>query len=380
MNWCVLYEMPHKPLPPGDFIREELQRRNWTQADLAMIIDRPLPAINEILQSKRALNYETAVALAAAFNTKPEYWMDLERNYRLSLVQEDPKIERRARLFQFAPIQEMQRRGWIKETEDTSHAEEELSRFFGIASLDDEPQIAMAARKTDPKSPVNSEQRAWVRRAIQMAEDLPADKFDVAALEDGLDELRKLVDVPEKLRFVPRILAARGVRLVVVEHLHRSRIDGATTWLDENRPVVAMSVRNDRIDSVWHTLFHELSHVKHEDAFSIDQDLTGQDRQRAEDKTDIERRADREAAERLIPTDAMHSFVVKEKPFFSKARIARFAAQHKVHPGIVVGQLQNQGVIGWQTNRESLVKVREFLTRNSLTDGWGTVFAITKTA
>ena len=338
-----------------------------------MIVDRPLAAINEILQSKRTLTHEMAVALATAFNTKPEYWMDLERNYRLALVQEDPEIQRRARLFAFAPVQEMQRRSWIKETTGVARIEEEPSRFFGIANLDEEPRIAMAARKTAPQSPVNPEQRAWIRRAIQLAEEAPAQRFNPSVLDDVLGELRTFADTAERFRFVPEVLAKSGVRFVVVEHLHRSRIDGATTWLDGNQPVVALSARNDRIDSVWHTLFHELSHVKHGDAFSIDQDLTGQERQRTEDKNEIERRADLEAAERLISSEAMAAFIDKTKPFFSKTRIARFATQQKIHPGIVVGQLQNRGLIGWQTNRETLVKVREFLTRNATTDGWGTV-------
>ena len=229
----------------------------------------------------------------------------------------------------------MQRRGWIKATDDAGRIETELSRFFNVADLKEEPRIAMAARKTAPQTPITPEQRAWVRRAIQLAENIPTGKFDVSALEEGLSELRALADEPEKLRFVPKILAERGVRFVVVEHLHRSRIDGATTWLDENQPVVALSVRNDRIDSALHTLFHELSHVRHGDAFSVDQDLTGQDRQTPENKSEIERRADDEAAERLIPSEALHSFVSQAKSFFSKARITRFAAQQKIHPGIV---------------------------------------------
>lgn len=40
---------------PGEYIREELEARNWTQADLASILKRPLQAVNEIINGKNAL-------------------------------------------------------------------------------------------------------------------------------------------------------------------------------------------------------------------------------------------------------------------------------------------------------------------------------------
>jgi HTH-type transcriptional regulator / antitoxin HigA len=84
--------------PPGDYIREELEARHWRQSDLAAVLGRPLPAINEMINGKKRITAETAKALALAFGTSAEVWLNLETAYRLSLAKDpDPKIARRAK-------------------------------------------------------------------------------------------------------------------------------------------------------------------------------------------------------------------------------------------------------------------------------------------
>jgi addiction module HigA family antidote len=46
--------------------------------------------INELVKGKRGVTPETAWLLAKAFNTTPEFWMNLQTNYDLTSV-EPPK-------------------------------------------------------------------------------------------------------------------------------------------------------------------------------------------------------------------------------------------------------------------------------------------------
>ena len=55
--------------PPGDFLREELETRGWTQADLAELMGRPLRSINEIINGKKSITAETAIGLGHALGT-----------------------------------------------------------------------------------------------------------------------------------------------------------------------------------------------------------------------------------------------------------------------------------------------------------------------
>jgi HTH-type transcriptional regulator/antitoxin HigA len=102
--------------PPGEFIRDELDARNWTQEDLAIILGRPLKTINQIISAKKQITPQTARELAAAFGTSAEVWVNLEGAYRLALErQEQECVSRRARLYELAPVKDMIRRRWISE-------------------------------------------------------------------------------------------------------------------------------------------------------------------------------------------------------------------------------------------------------------------------
>ena len=78
--------IPAEVFPPGEFLREELDAREWSQQALADILDRPPRLISELIAGKRAVTPETAKGLADAFGTSPDYWMNLESQYQLSKV------------------------------------------------------------------------------------------------------------------------------------------------------------------------------------------------------------------------------------------------------------------------------------------------------
>ena len=107
--------IPAEVFPPGEFIREEIEERGWTQEDLAEILGRPLRLVNEVIMGKRGITPETANGIAAAFGTSAQFWMNLESMYRLSQIRtrDTNTVERRARLYSLGPIKEMIKRQWL---------------------------------------------------------------------------------------------------------------------------------------------------------------------------------------------------------------------------------------------------------------------------
>jgi HTH-type transcriptional regulator/antitoxin HigA len=363
---------PAQVSPPGDFIKEEMEARGWTQEELAAVMGRPRRLVNEIISGDRAITPETAHDLGEAFGTGPEVWLNLESAYRLSLVsREGDQVARRAKLYSLAPVKDMMRRGWIETTDNPDQLERELVRFFGVSSLDQEPQLSFAARKSSTYDASTPEQRAWACRVRKLGEMVSAAPFETKTFEDGLRKLRRLIAHEANVRRVPRLLAEVGVRLVMVEHLPKSRMDGATLWLNDTAPVIGISVRYDRIDHFWFTLFHELSHVRHCDALSIDENLVGEASLCTSEKPESEQRADREAADLLIPNKDIESFILRIGPLYYKTKIIQFANRIRVHPGIIVGQLQRRGELKYSQCRDLLVKVRESIQGSVLADGWG---------
>lgn len=355
-----------------------LAERSWTQSDLASVLGRPLQAINEVIQGKKGITPEMAVALGVAFGNGGDFWMRAETEYRLSLVRQDVSdVSRRVKVYDYAPVKEMMRRQWIKTTNDADEIESELCRFFGVSSLDDQPTFRVDTRRTDRVGTLNAAQRAWCFRAARLARALQSATYDESRIPELIRKLRQLAGFPEEIHKVGKILSAFGIRLVLVEPLSGTRIDGAAFWLDDQSPVIALTIRYDRIDSFWFTLMHELSHIRNRDsALLVDVDLVGEQQAVPFTKEDIEQRADREAAESLIPPDELRSFVVRVRPMYSKARINQFANRIRVHPGIIVGQLQHLGEIGYSANREMLVKVRDSVAGGVVTDGWGRTVSV----
>jgi HTH-type transcriptional regulator/antitoxin HigA len=372
---------PAEVFPPGDIVREELEVRGWTQSDLAEILGRPLKTVSQVISGRKAVTPETARGLAGAFGTSPEFWMGLEAAYRLHRSSGDSNtddaVSRRAKLFTKAPVKEMMKRRWIEPSDNVDVLEKRVCDFLGIQSVDEEPHFwAHAAKKSTPYDEVTPAQLAWLFRARHLARLVGAEPFSVSSVKPLLGRLKLLLEGPEEARQVPRLLSEHGIRLVVLEPLPQTRIDGACFWLDKRSPVVALSLRFDRIDSFWHTLMHEIGHLANFDGLGnqerpLDIDLIGERAAPTASLPEPEKKANLFASDFLVHRDELQDFIARTKPLYSKSRIRGFAGRIRVHPGIVVGQLQFQKEIGWSHNREMLAKVRDLVSNSALTDGWG---------
>jgi HTH-type transcriptional regulator / antitoxin HigA len=367
---------PAEVFPPGEFIREELEARGWSQSDLAEILGRPPRLVSELIGGKRALTPETARGLAQAFGTSAELWLNLESSYQLSKVKGgDGDVSRRARLFDKVPVNDLVRRGWIHRSGSIDALEQQVCRFLEIETLDEEPRFLAAARKADASATWSGAQVAWVARVKQLAEGADLPGYTKEKLDGVLKALRGLLSKTESVQRVPEILAGAGIRFVIVESLPGTKIDGACLWLEKKRPVIGLSFRYDRIDWFWFTLLHELGHVKHEDGRTdgarLDVELVGSGARASGEKSKEEQRADKFATRFLLNQGELDSFVAEAADSYSTERIVEHAEQQKVHAGIVVGQLQHRKLVPYSHFRGYLSKVRELLTSLAKTDGWG---------
>jgi HTH-type transcriptional regulator / antitoxin HigA len=372
----MIENMAAEVFPPGEFIKEELEARGWTQEDLAEIMGRQSSIISGLVNAKRAVSPDIASDLAAAFGTTAQFWMNLETAYQLFTgSRADETVARKARLYAKAPIKEMIKRGWIESSENLDILEDRILKFLEISSLDEEPKLSYAAKKST--STANSSQVAWVCRARKIARGVHAARFSSKSFAEALARLKKLRANPEDVRHVPRVLAEAGVRFLLIESLPKGKIDGACFWLDESSPVIATSMRYDRIDHFWYITMHECGHVDKRDALGgqpvLDVDLVGDQAIPFEDKTEMEKRADVFAESFLVEKQQMDNFVARVRPLYSKQKIKNFSARIGVHPAIVLGQLQHRKEVEWSHSREMLVKVRDILIPSALTDGWGQI-------
>lgn len=360
-------DQPTDVIRPGDHVQALMKERGWTQAELSHVMGVASSTVNQIVLSKSPITPEMAKVLGAAFGRPAEEFIDLQMKWSLSNAP-DPDEGVRTRAFAQSnfPLRAMQKRGWIKSAGD-AHAE--LCRFFGVNSLEGVSQISHAAKK-GTEGALSGEQTVWLYRVRQIAREMMTPAYDPAKLREAIDAFAELRSDPDGVRFVPRLLEKAGVRFVVVEALPGSKIDGVCVWLNSSSPVIGMSLRFDRIDNFWFVLRHECSHVLHghgKDGAIVDAELDGDI---AASINEEERIANAEAADFCVPAEQMHSFYLRKRPFFAEAEVVAFARRMRVHPGLVVGQLQRK-IERYDFLRKHLVKIRSFLARSMMMDGWG---------
>lgn len=362
--------------PPGEFVKDELEARGWTQEDFSEITGLASSMISTIVTGKRSISSDVASILAAAFGTTSQFWMNLETSYQLFMAKHaDESVARKARLFQKVPIKEMINRGWIEPSDNLDILEERVRMFLDIPSLDDYPNLSYAAQKSTPHGIANAWQTAWVCRAKKLARGIKANTFSNKSFSETLSKLRELRENPEDIRHVPKILAEGGVRFLLIESFSKGKIDGACFWLNESSPVIVIAMKYDRIDHFWYLLTHELGHVQNRDALGsdpiLDVDLVGELSVPFSEKPEMEKLADLFAESFLVDKVRMDDFINRIRPLYSKQKIKNFAKLNGVHPAIVLGQLQHRNEVSWSHSREMLVKVRHILITSALTDGWG---------
>ena len=75
---------------PGEILLEEFMKPSAPPINanmLAKAIDVPANRITTILKGQRGITGDTAVRLAAFFNTTAEFWMNLQKTYELRLAE-----------------------------------------------------------------------------------------------------------------------------------------------------------------------------------------------------------------------------------------------------------------------------------------------------
>jgi HTH-type transcriptional regulator/antitoxin HigA len=365
----------NRPEHPGKMLRRLLDERGWSQDELADVIGCRRQTVSAIVAGKSGVTADMAVSLGTAFGNDPAEWLRLDSAYQLSLVNTDKAdIGLRAKMYQMAPIRDMQKRGWIDGTDDVIALRGELERFFGC-SIEEGINFPIAPRKSDPLAAMSAAERAWVFKAKEMAGNFPlAAEFFPDKLHSAEKKIRQLAAFPKEVRHLSQMLAYYGIRFVIIEPLPGARIDGAAFWLDEYSPVIAISARWDRIDAFWFTVIHEFMHIKNGDA-SFDVNLLEESDNGVvavvSSDDECERQANQLAAELLVPQDQLAEFIKRVSPLYAATRIIQFAHRIRMHPGIIVGQLQHRGELRYSAHRDLLVKIRTMATNTALTDGWG---------
>jgi HTH-type transcriptional regulator/antitoxin HigA len=122
-----------------------------------------------------------------------------------------------------------------------------------------------------------------------------------------------------------------GIILVILEHLPGTFLDGAAMCRGDGVPVIALTLRHDRLDNFWFTLLHEFAHVVRH--LTPDRQVILDDLDVASSEA-IEAEADSIARNALIPP-ATWKGINKDS---STEEVLEAAQKAGVHPAIAAGR------------------------------------------
>ena len=242
------------------------------------------------------------------------------------------------------PVAEMYKRGWFEDFSgtmaDARKAASNLVPAFLHGAQARYAQPALHRKSVRSSGQVHEAGiAAWEARVRQLANrNPPTQRFDrVLINEDFLLGLVALTIDPEGPRKATGHLRTIGVALVVEKHLPGTLLDGAALSTPDGYAVIALTLRHDRLDNFWFTLFHELGHLKlhvGRDYFAIFDDTE------APAASALEEEADLYAQESLLPSAKWNvgvaRFTRNEKAVLTDAK--RFG----VGPAVIAGRVRRE--------------------------------------
>ncbi len=81
------------PVHPGRLLRRELSARALSANKLAIALAVPSGRITDILNGRRAISADTAVRLGRYFGNRPLFWLDLQSQFDIAVVERDRGVE-----------------------------------------------------------------------------------------------------------------------------------------------------------------------------------------------------------------------------------------------------------------------------------------------
>ena len=76
-------------LSPGRLLKREIEARGLSANRLALALGVPSGRITDILNGRRSITADTAVRLGRYFGNRPRFWLALQSQYDLALVERD---------------------------------------------------------------------------------------------------------------------------------------------------------------------------------------------------------------------------------------------------------------------------------------------------
>ncbi len=325
---------PVSPPTPIEAISFVMDQKGMKQADLVPYIG-SRSKVSEVLRGKRTLSLSMIRSLHTHLRIPAEI---------LIMNGMDFPLDGEGVKWDSFPVKEIVDRGWVKELDPKSQAEEIMRELASQACADsyftDQNRVCLrqGTRRNEKDDPYSID--AWILGVLAQAETIETGvKFNPNILDKSLVikvvYLSGLMDGPLRAK---EFLQNKGIKLVVVPHLKRTYLDGAALVNQKGEPIIALTLRYDRLDNFWFTLAHELAHLALGHVHSIEGQCIIDDLDLREPQDEIEKEADDLARESLIPSQLWNNHPARNTGKLKD--IVDLASKADIHKSIVAGRIR----------------------------------------
>lgn len=320
---------------PVDAIRFRMDQQGLKNKDMIPYIG-SAPKVSEVLNSKRPLSLAMIRKLSDGLGIPADV-----------LIQDPNKQQQfeQDTNWQAFPLAEMRKRGYFPDFNGTlyelkEYATEQIGSFLAQVDLDCKAQPMMmrtsAHLRSNDKESDPYAMRAWQARVLHLVQSQKRlDKYVPGTVnQTWMRELAKLSWSQQGPALAVEYLNRSGIHVVFEAHLPKTYLDGAVCLSESKHPVVALTLRHDRLDNFWFTLMHELAHIAlhfdgNESWYLDDLDAVSTDPK--------EDQADALAREVLIPAVAISNGLPQDAP-----GVEVLARSLSISPCIVAGRTRRE--------------------------------------
>lgn len=327
---------------PGYYIKELVDESGLTQEDFAKRLDTTPKNLSMLVRGEQSLSIDIAMKLSRMLGTTVTYWLNLQNAYDTLIAEfkSEEELEAERRVFEYFNYRFFREKFGLPDLPRKKDEQiKALREFLNVATLTvfTKRDMAVSFRSSteDLSEASVVKANAMVQIATNKALEIDAPKFHKKKFETAVQyALTLTTQHKEFYPLIKKVFMDAGVIFVILPNISGSKINGATKKIGDN----IMLMVNDRrlnADSFWFTLFHEIGHIINGD-YGISFEMETGEQEAA---------ADKYAEDCLIPPEEYKCFISNKK--FEIQDIRKFANQIERDPGIVLGRLQNDGLVGF---------------------------------
>lgn len=338
---------------PGYYIKDIIEDMEITQEEFAMRLGVTGKTLSKLVNGKINLSEEIALQLSIMLGTDIRTWLNLQQTYEEKYleIEKQKRLDNEIKLVKMLDYKYFVDLGVVPAVKDYIEKVTNLCSYLKISSLSIllEKDFLVNYRSgisvMEEKNMISS--RAWLQTALNVGKKIEIKPFNIKSLEKHILEIRGMT-VKKPSEFIPRlreIFMECGISFVLLPSLKNCGINGAVKWINHEKVILAINDRRNYADTFWFSLFHEIKHVLQQKV-KITMISEGKNNELCEVlNIALEEEADLFAQNILIEKRDYEEFIQSSN--FSEESIKSFSKRIDIHPGIVVGRLQNDKYLSY---------------------------------